>query len=314
MTVTVRGIKKGGGVEGSQSIEQDEYTVIYYVVTDERRDGPRTIMTAFGIPNIGDTYVAGHDFDNAAVVIDKSARQRDDCPFEWDVTVTYSTAPESDPSAFAQDNPLLQPAEISYGFQARRVLIPGSYNDPLGPPNDNAWQQGIFAPNGELFDPQPEWELYEPVLTIKRNLASISGAAFMSLANCVNSDVYQNAQPRQLRMLAPTAVRKWHRNVPPMGGFYWEATFAMAFRWETWDIQVLNQGTYYFTGGKPASVWSTTVARKTKTDDHGNPLIVNLSTNGDINTTTTPTFFRRRVAREISFSNLDLLGNNYLNF
>lgn len=303
MTASVRGIKADGR-EGSRSLESREYSIVYLVTTDDRLDGPEKIMTAFGIPAIGDLYISGNDADASAVVIGKSCSPTS--PWEYEVTVTYSTdVGDVDLQNLTQqiDNPLLEPPEVTYGFEERKILIPGRYNDPLGPPGDKAWQQGIFAPNGELFDPQPEGDLSEPVLTVKRNVQTIIPQDLMSLANAVNSDYWNGAEPRQLRMRAPQASRKFNKNI----GFYWELSYAIAFRWQTWDVQILNQGSYYFTGGKPTSVWSTTQLRKTKKDENGNPLIVNLSTNGDINTTATPTFTRIRFYREIPFASLGIL-------
>lgn len=303
MTASVRGIKAEGR-EGSRSLEAREYNVIYLVTTDDRLDGPNIIMSAFGIPSIGDIYVAGNDSDSAAVVVNKTCSPVS--PWEYEVPVTYSTeVGDEDLQNLTQqiDNPLLAPAEVTYGFQERRILVPGRYNDPIGPPGDKAWQQGIFAPNGELFEPQPEMDISEPVLTVKRNVQTISGEALMGLANCVNSDTWQNAEPRQLRLKAPQANRHFNKNI----GFYWEVSYSIAFRWETWDVQVLNQGHFYWTGGKPTSVWSTTTLPKVKKLLSGEPRLVNLTTNGDINTTSTPTFTRLRVYRETPFSSLGIL-------
>lgn len=301
MTCTVRGISLVGRTNSLDVSGVKEFQAIYKVTSDDKRDGPGQARVAFGVPQIGDTYSAGNDFDGSCVVVGKEVNDVDLC--EWEVVVTYSNdVPEGDPVGFTyQDNPLAKPAEIGYGFQNRRVLIPGRYNDPLGPPSDNTWQQGIFAPNGELFNPQPEIEISEPILTIKRNVNPLPN--LLVLANCVNSDFFQGATPRQLKFNAPQAARQWHKSI----GFFWEVSYSLVYRWETWDIQLLNQGTYYFSGGKPTSVWSTTQKRLTKEDVHGNPLIVNLTTNGDINTTATPTFTRLRVLREIPFSSLNLI-------
>lgn len=305
MTTTIRGISVNNR-DGSENLDGvRELTVEYKVESNDKRDGVLTALATAGIPNIGDIYQAGNESDAGMVVVNKQAAPVDNCPFEWTVTVTCSNDIEDDPVGFVyQDNPLAKPAEISYGFQTRRILIPGQYNNPVGPPSSHDWEQGIFAPNGELFDPQPEAEIDEPILTIKKNksVAEVSGQDFMSLNNCVNADPFQNAEVRQLRLKIPQAIRQWHKSV----GYYFEVTYTMAYRYETWDIQLLNQGTYYFAGGKPAATWSTTQNRLTKKDDAGNPLIVNLTTNGDINTTATPTFTRIRFFREINFGSLGL--------
>lgn len=302
MTATVRGISLQGR-DGSEDLEGvREYTVIYKVVTDDKRDGAKQVLAAFGVPSVGDIYVAGNDTDFATVVIGRTATPVDGSAWEWEVEVKYSNDLEDAPIGF-KDNPFSQPAEISYGFQNRRILVPGRFNDPIGPPGDKAWEQGIFAPNGELFDPQPEIEISEPILTIKRNVQSINGAEMMALANCVNLDTFENAEPRQLKLNAPQAGRKWHKQY----GFYWEISYSIAYRWDTWDLQILNQGTYYFPGGKPANVWSSTATAVPKTDASGNPRVINLSTNGDVTTGEIPTFTRLRIYREISFSSLGLI-------
>jgi len=193
--------------------------VIYKVGTDDRNDGPQKVRAAFGIPNVGDLYQPGNDFDEAAIVIGKDAREAGS-PWEWEVEVRYSTKLE-DPKLLMQpqlpDNPLQHPAEISYGFQQRRILVPGRFNDPGTPAISKTFELGIVAPNWELFDPQPEMEMSEPVLMIRRNVASIDGATMMALANCVNADQWEGAEERQLKLAAPQADRRFHQAC----GFYW---------------------------------------------------------------------------------------------
>lgn len=305
MTTTIRGISVEGR-DGSINIDGiRECTVIYKVESNDKRDGQIAVLNTAGIPNIGDPYQAGNETDVSLVVVNKQAAQVDGCPFEWTVTVTCSNDVEEDPVGFVyQDNPLAKPAEISYGFQTRRIKIPGRFNNPIGPPSDHAWEQGIFAPNGELFDPPPEAEIDEPIINIKKNVPAsmVNGSVFLTLNNCVNADPFQNAEVRQLRMKIPQANRQWHKSI----GYYWEVTFSMAYRWETWDIQIANEGTYYFNGGLPANVWSSTTNRQYK-HVGGNPIVVGLSTNGDINTTATTTFTRIRYFREINFGSLGII-------
>lgn len=303
MTATVRGISAEGR-QGAISLDAKEYTVVYKVTSDDRNDGPSVIRTAFGVPTIGDIYVAGNDVDAAAVVVGKTVTQVS--PWEWEVNVTYSTdVGDEDLQSLVQqiDNPLLEPPEITYGFEERRILVPGRYNDPIGPPGDKAWEQGIFAPNGELFEPQPEADYADPVIHVRRNLQTIDPQAIRSLANCVNNDSFDGAEPRQLRLKPITASRKFNKNI----GFYWEVHYSIVFRFETWDIQLLNQGHYSWpTPGKPTSVWSTTIKPITYKTVSGEPRLVNLSTNGMINTTSTPTYTRIRFYREVSFGSLNL--------
>lgn len=307
MAATVRGISVDSGDRGS-SINIDgvtEYTIVYKVSTDDKRDGARAARIAPGVPSIGDTYTPGNDLDAHAVVVGKDVRQGD-APTEWLVDVTYSTdVGGKDPKAINYDsyNPLNDPPDISFGFQERRILVPGSYNNPIGPPTDKGWEAGIFAPNGDLFDPQPEVGIADPVWHIKRNLQSISYSQFTALANAVNSDTFEGIEPRQLQLKPPTAQRKWHKAC----NYYWEVSYQIAYRWETWDIQILNQGYYYWPSGKPASVWSTTTLPSVKKLATGELRMVNLTTDGNVNNGSAPTFTRIRFFREIPFSPLGLL-------
>jgi len=307
MSATVRGISPA---DRSGSIGQDgtrEYSIVYKVGTDDRNDGPQKARTAFGIPNVGDLYQPGNDFDEAAIVVGKEATQGDS-PWEWEVEVRYSTKLD-DPKLLMQpqmpDNPLLQQPRPTYGSQERRILIPGRYNDPTLPASDKAFQLGILAPNWELFDPQPEAEISEPVVSYRRNVKTFVGAELMALANCVNSDQWQGAEERQLKMSAPHADPMYHQAC----GDYWQISFAIAFRWETWDIQLLNQGTFYWPDGLPANPFTppSTNSPKCLVDDYGNRRIVNLTTDGKRSTSATPTFTRIRFFREIAFGSLGLI-------
>lgn len=304
MTCTVRGISVDGRRGTLDKRGHREYTVVYKVVSDDRRDGPVQAGNAPGVPQIGDLYAPGNDVDNAAITIAVEVNQGDS-PYEWLIDVTYSTDLGSyEPHKF--ENPLDEPPELSFGFQERRTICTGRWTDPTSPDPNGALQQGFAASNLEPFDPQPEVPVCDPVWTIKKNIQDISYLAFMSLANCVNSDIFQGCSPRTLQLKPPTATRKWHKNVQ----FYWDVSYQIIFRWETWDLQLLNQGTYYWVNGVPTSnplSSSNQNNRRPATDSFGNPIVVNLTSSGALNNTSIPTFQRIRYFREINFSALNLL-------
>lgn len=301
MTATVRGVSaKGRG--GSIDLKGvKEYTFVYKVTTSDKLDGSAAVRTATGIPNIGDTYSVGNDSDALAVVVNKTVEQNDESPFEWEVTITCSNDVEEDPANnIYQDNPLNARVKKSYGVQTRKILVPGRYNTPGSPPASKDWEQGIFLPNGEILEPQPEAEIDEPIWTFKKNVASVDGPTLMALNNCVNSDKFQGAEPRQVRMRVPVAEEQWHKSI----GYYWEVTYTLAFKWETWDIQFLNHGNYYWPGGKPVDI--TGKFPSTDLAKHGEVLRVNLLANGDVNRSSTPTYTRIRFFREINFTALGI--------
>lgn len=304
MTATVRGIAPGNR-EGSANWDGIvEYTVLYYVTTDDVDDGPATARTAFGIPAIGDPYTLGNELDARAVVIEKTARERES-PWEWEVEVMYSTK-EQDGEQQEEQDPTQLDAEVSLEFQTRTVAIPGYFQNPESPNVLGNLSMGIVASNGELFDPQPEYELAEPVLTIVKNLRAVSITWLMSVANCVNITSFYGADPRQLRLMPPTTRRAYDKVI----GYYYPTTFQFAYRYETWDLQILNIGTYYMNAG----------VRTPFKDKEGHPYLGLLTSTGDaINKTSAEdigrwtttgddvSFQRLRIYREIDFNSLGII-------
>lgn len=303
MVATVRGISASGR-SGSIDIEsQREYTVTYLVYTNDRNDGPQQVRAAFGIPSIGDVYMPGNDYDASAIVTAKRVTQRDS-PWEWEVEVTYSTDVGDEPDQ--PENPLDKPPEISWGAQERRIIVPGKYNSASAPNQNKDLELGIVAPNGELFDPQPEMDIAEPILTVTRNVASINAGELMALANCVNESDFYGAGKRELRLKPPQAQAQYDGQI----GQYWKVTWQMVYKYDTWDIQVLNQGTYYLASNVPTPF----------KDTEGNRRIGLLSTDGTalnsssadsagryIESGDAPTFTRLRVYREIDFNGLGII-------
>lgn len=303
MTATVRGLAIGNR-EGSANLDgETEYTVVYYVSTDDVNDGPDTVRAASGIPRLGDSYTLGNDVDIRAVVTDKTARERES-PFEWEVDVKYSTRPKEKEEA--EPNPLQQPPEISLSFQSRNKVLSGYYNDPLNPNAEKNLEIGIISSNGELFDPQPEIEVADAVLTIKKNMPYASAAALMSIANTVNQTEFYGADPRQLRLMPPQTDRAFDK----IYGFYWPTTFQFVYRYDTWDLQLLNAGTFYMDSG----------VRKKFKDNEGTPFVGLLSATGSaLNSSDTdtigryisggdaPTYTRLRIYREIDFNSLGII-------
>lgn len=243
MTATVRGI---AAVNRDGVIDADrdrEYRVVYYVQTDDRDDGPLTARTAFGIPDIGDIYITGNDADVSAVVVSKRATQRES-PYEWEVEVVYSTDTDREPPP--SDSPLDEPPRVSISSQSRRVLVPGYFNNP-SERLTRTYELGIVNTAGEYYDPQPEIDIAEPVLVVERNYATVDIPLLLSISNCVNASEFYGVEARKLRMGAPRITSAFDRSI----GTYWNVVFEMAYKWDTWDVQLLSQGTYslYALGG-----------------------------------------------------------------
>lgn len=308
MTATVRGISTDGRDGTIDRKLVREYTVTYLVTTNDWNDGPQTVRTAYGIPDVGDVYMPGNDYDAQAAVIAKRVVQRE-APDEWDVEVTYSTAP-SDRQPEQAATPLDEPPVITCGTNKRQIIVQGCYQTAANPDPNKDFDWYVHSTNGELFDPQPEVEISEPLVTIKRNVQAISWPYLMSLANCVNQSPFFGADARQLKLNAPQAQSAYDPSV----GNYWQLTYEIAFKYDTWDIQILNSGTFYYSllGGADLKVPFK--------DQEGNRFVGLLDANGEaINAASdqyrgvfynggdAPTFTRIRYFRELDFSSLGIL-------
>lgn len=312
MTATVRGISTEGRSGSENRTNGAEYSVTYLVYTDDRNDGPMIASDAFGIPRIGDVYQPGNDFDPKAMVVDKKATQRDS-PFEWEVEVVYSTELDADPKDGNDGNtsPLDEPADISYGFQARTLAVPGYFNDPANPNALQNLEATLVNSYGEPFDPAPEMDVHDLVVNVVKNMPNLNVQWMMWVANTVNSVPFNGAESRQLRLVPPEATRKYDATI----GLYWAVAFQFIYRYETWDLQRVNEGLHYLTDAGAFGILHLPFQ-----DDKGYPRVGLLTTAGyALNASSTlylgryyaggeaPTFSRFRIYREIDFNTLGIL-------
>jgi len=118
--------------------------------------------------------------------------------------------------------------------------------------------------------------------------------------NCVNRSKWGNAEARTLRFQDVSLQRK----LSPLVGPFWRVTYSLAYRYETWDLQILNQGTYFWPAGTAESARNVTVKSTNKKDGSGTPIVVNLtSTGGFLAQGNPPTYTRIQFYREIEFAN-----------
>lgn len=290
MTTTIRGVSVEGRTGSLDLKGNRSYTVTYRVQADDKNDGASTVLLTPGLPIRGQPFSVGNSFDFGAFANKLTARQAAGSPTEWEVDVEYTSELDKQPDEEEEENPLLRPSELSISFVTERVIIPGRFNDPAVPNIGGQLELGIVNSAGELFDPQPEMEVSRPVLTITKNLPVPLDLKFhMELADAVNRDAFLGAEPRQLRMLAPQCQRQYENGV-----LFWRVTYQMAFKFEKWDIQLLNHGNYYLTGGVVTDFDETSKGyrRKGLLAADGDVLAANAN----------PTFTTLRVYREMDFS------------
>ena len=273
-----------------------EYRRTFQVITNDRTDGPIGIASAILVPSLFTPYslLVGNEFDNGARVTRIEPRQDPDFPMMWEVTVTYSTLSKEESQE--NENPLLRPAEISMTPETFREPATGTFRDEINA-EDKQFGSGLTNSAGELFDPPPEKDVSRPVLTIVRNELNVFPITLMDFADAVNLDTFLGAQPRQLKMAAPQFIRQ-HENDQA----FWQVTYVMSFKRETWDLQLLNHGSYHLNSGS--------TKRTDFFNEDGRPILGNLTTDGLKLADGLPeTFSRFKVQKQKSFASLGLTSS-----
>ena len=226
MAVTVLGERAKDRKAKINDKGEREYRRVFVArSTNKLADGPRTIRTASGIPQIGTTYaVSATDTDNGARVVDISPRPLDDGGYNWEVDVTYSS--KFDDSA-ALNNPLSMPAEFSGGF--------ARYSVPLV--KDIMTGAAVVNSAGEPFNPPVEIDDSRPVFTIRRNEAAYNLQRAIDYQDSVNTDLFLGIAPGLVKISNISFVRKTHN-----AAFYYEITYEFECRREGWGISILDIG------------------------------------------------------------------------
>lgn len=226
MAVTVLGERaKERKAKINDKGEREYRRVFVAKSTNKLLDGPRTIRTTNGIPQIGTTYaVSPTDTDSGARVVDIDPRPLDDGGYNWEVDVTYSS--KFDDSA-ALNNPLSAPAEFSGSF--------ARYSAPFV--KDIISGFAVRNSAGEPFNPPVEVDDSRPVFTIKRNEGGYNLQRAIDYQDSVNSDVFLGIGAGLVKISNISFNRKFHNALE-----YYEITYEFECRREGWYVDILDIG------------------------------------------------------------------------
>ena len=219
---------------------------VFVVRVDNKQDGEPIVLAAPGLPQMFDGYQTDTDIDLASIVINRRAKQIGDS-LVWEVDIAYSSAQEPGAQSDQPENadPLdLQPI-IRIGYETFQVPIPGEINFDAGV-GDPPFAGAILNSVRESFDPPPMKDESRPILTITINLPEFPSAEVLPYQDAVNNDVFFGAVPRQLKMMGgPTTTGRTKSTGGGVTVFYFPVTYTMAFKRDLWDLQLLDQGTFF---------------------------------------------------------------------
>lgn len=236
MTVTVRGQKREGSgrVRKSKDTLLFEETYSFSVYTDDLATTRLQVLSASGIPVIGQTLSAG----GRAVCISLSAERNPANAYEWNVTAEFSSEVEEDSSgsdAGQGTNPTdwIPIAEMSfetYQFYRQFDINKKPYVNSAGFP----FSGGI-----------PETK------TIAKFDFDQFEASTLKLEDIIDRNETVNlgsflGKPQMTWKLSITNAK--------LGFYYgykcWRISYSLAYNPETWIVEICDKGPYFWQAGK----------------------------------------------------------------
>jgi hypothetical protein len=233
MTATYKGERKGRR-EADRDIEGTHtYRRVFQIGTDNAQDGADIVLAALSAQgiDIGTPYSTDTENDFEALVRELTPVQLPNTATEWDVNVFYSTiADEQD------EDPLARPVDVTWTFETFRVIA----NAGVGEAGDPS---PILNAAGEAFDPPPQIDESRQILIVTRNENTIDPILIRQFQNATNAQPWLGAEEREIRIKGIVA-RKMTNNRDP-NNKYWRVTYTFVLNEKTWDLVLLNQGTYF---------------------------------------------------------------------
>jgi hypothetical protein len=234
-------------------VDRRLYVRNFVVLTSSAQTTEHEVVRAEGgLPQPYEPYPT----DFGAVVRNIIAVQREASRLVWDVAVEYDSEYER------RDNPFTEPPDIELDSETYEQPLPGRAQttfDPTQPSpqsqdptnsGQNAnprWGEGIVTSAGEPFDPPPTQQESRPVIRFTRNQASLTVANKVKYENTVNSQGWSGLQARQawLRSIRGTSHVQKSTTVGTADLHYIRVTYEFVLKAETWDLQLLDIGSYY---------------------------------------------------------------------
>jgi hypothetical protein len=227
LSVISVGIKRGSRSGDIDKNRVRKYSVTYVVETDDKNDGPQTVLSAFGLPSLYQHYTLGNDDDLAALCISGKASEVGDGGKTWDVQCEFAS--DAIPK---NENPLNDPVRYSLQWAQHEKVIE---QDQDGNP--------IVNTVGDLFtDPPYKQDDSRPVLVATKNYPAADFASLVSLAvdykDSLNTDGFYGASAGQVKLTNITTGDLQTQNEID----FYKVTYEFSFNPDGWQPEILSRG------------------------------------------------------------------------
>ena len=217
--------------DGELGMNEAKETLHFLVQLDSFDSGADDACQVAGVP----AGFSLHPTIPWARLRQKSAtRQGNSCI--WLVKCEYATPDNNTGDDQENDDPTLDIATMSISYEDREEPV----RSTLG--GTRVAQNGVKNSAGELFNPPPTKTVSTVSLEITQNYVSSYAVLTTALSymDCINSDTFLGCSPHTVRCV----------NVSPKsdvrnGTKFLEITFTFKMK-PTWDLELLDIGSYYF--------------------------------------------------------------------
>lgn len=234
------------------------YKRTFLVKTNDPKDDTNVAEKAFGLPQRGFNYVTEKTVDLTALCYSISTKQTS--IYTWEVECEYSSDPtklsdEDKDDGGGKDPKYEQPTYVWGGTNIREVVTGQSqfvdYQIESTEEVKLFKAEGILNSAYEPFMPPAEIDRWIPTLTIERYQEHFDHRIMLLYVNSVNNRSWYHWPERTVKC---AAIEGTLQVVPFKGKLrkYWKVRYTLHFNKYTWDLYLLDHGTYYFDGGRNA--------------------------------------------------------------
>jgi hypothetical protein len=310
MAVTGTAKERVGLRESRLDGKERWYKRTFLVRVTDHKDDAVLVGEAFGLPRYGFMYVTEKSYDKKALCYQLSCKQTS--MYTWEVEAEYS----SDPSKFAvaktgskddgNDDPLFDPPEYTWGVTNIREVVTGQSTFEERYKEDDPSvvtlldSTGIVNSAYQPYIPPAEIDRAIPTLTVQRNEPVFNHKYMLQYVNAVNSVKWFGWHKRCVKCASISGSLKMRLINAKKIQKYWSVTYVFQFNKLTWDLFLLDFGSYYLEGGKSA----VPLVRKPWLVK-GVPQLTLLTSDGD-RSTSISRYNRYQVLEKLNFSRLNI--------
>lgn len=231
MATGIVGYKSTGGEIDDEGYRK--YTLTALIESDDKNDGPFTVMNTPGLTLPGSPWSFGNDYDPwsycyPSMKVSIYSEKEGDPAYFWQVEQTFSNKPLKKCQDQKIEDPLLEPQKVS-----------GSWTKKTREAAFNRFGFRILSSSFEqIRGNQVEFDESLDTVTIEQNCALLGLPIFTAMKDHVNSSVLWGMAARTVKL----GKVSWERKILGTCGYYYTRTLEFEIDARTWDREVPDEG------------------------------------------------------------------------